>query len=143
MKKFYLGYVNAQFLGSRDSLTYGTDVEGCISAYYKLLRLALRNNFYTEAKEDYADNLKKLEARAKKLEEYKKDPESHGYDIKTLNERLEDVNEEIKYYKRRQRGVKFKSARVTSAVVAHAALSTIATFFSLPCTGVITGPLLN
>ena len=143
MKKFYLGYVNAQFLGSRDSLTYGTDVEGCISAYYKLLRLALRNNFYTEAKEDYASNLKKLEARVKELEEYKKDPESHGYDIETLNEELKKINKEIKQYKRNQRGVKFKSARVTSAVVAHAALSTVATFFSLPCTGAITGPLLN
>ena len=46
MKKYYLGYLVNQYLGSRDSLSQGTDVDGCVSAYYKLLRVALRSGFY-------------------------------------------------------------------------------------------------
>ena len=46
MKKYYLGYLVNQYLGSRDSLSQGTDVDGCVNAYYKLIRVALRSGFY-------------------------------------------------------------------------------------------------
>lgn len=59
MKKYYLGYILSQYQGSRDSLSHNTDVEGCVSMYWKMFKYSLFN------KDGFYAGDKSLSARLK------------------------------------------------------------------------------